>query len=67
MEELHREKARNKELLKCCKVRLKQEDLAQVEEDLDGGKLEYIPVFFAAWLMERINNGGCSNREEKTI
>jgi phosphoglycerate kinase len=46
MEELHREKARSKELLKCCKVRLKQEDLAQVEEDLDGGKLEHIPGFF---------------------
>ena len=25
------------------------------------------PCFFAARLMERINNGGCSNQEEKTI
>ncbi|PSJ81230.1 phosphoglycerate kinase [Neisseria iguanae] len=46
MEKLYREKYGRKESFNCCNVRLELEDLARLEADLDGGKLEHIPGFF---------------------
>lgn len=46
MEKLYREKGGSKESFNCCTVRLELEDLARLEADLDGGKLEYTPGFF---------------------
>ena len=46
MEELYREKFGRQDTFNCCNVRLELEDLARLEADLDGEKLEHTPGFF---------------------
>lgn len=45
MEDLYREKG-GTDVFNCRTVRLELEDLARLEADLDGGKLEHTPGFF---------------------
>lgn len=45
METLYREKG-GTDVFNCRTVRLELEDLARLEADLDGGKLEHTPGFF---------------------
>lgn len=45
MEKLYREKG-GTDVFNCRTVRLELEDLARLEADLDGGKLEHTPGFF---------------------
>lgn len=45
IEDLYREKG-GTDVFNCRTVRLELEDLARLEADLDGGKLEHTPGFF---------------------